>query len=1119
MSKAEREMYKKVRRIMVSDLKKDLIGPAHDESDVIYEAPSQAYITGILYPLESEVETEEPLEDVQFVEMHDEPESGMEEDVEHQSNSEPEQEVEEEKITPNKKFKHQNSLGIRCYVRETTDHIRASVAWGRYTSSKKFDSERNREVIVWTRQIECFEEYISLSSFDQNIDIPLTQEVSLVVSKKKLSGTDVYLISVFLVNKRVDKNSNNAMFQCELTLTHEEGKGIFLCENEARKDKNDFSEFLYRNKPVFAKGFGCAVTWKAESSNYASELKSAFIPEHEVESMSTDLPYDENYGDLPKGYFSIKQFAEADSQRETIDKLHNLANRYENWINKLPVDKVANKAAAERVIKDCQVALTRIRRGIQLLANEGNNKAFVAFKFMNTVMHTQDAMKRYSRNNKTTTLETEIRKENLEWRPFQLAFILLNLEGLVDPKSKDRKIVDLLWFPTGGGKTEAYLGISAFLLGYRRQLVSASSTYEHDGGVTILLRYTLRLLTTQQRDRLMRMISACEYTRQKTKSFGQSEFSVGFWVGAQVTVNKLDDLTENEYYRDRDKVLKEYDKIEKQVIECPCCGTKGLEYKFLPSRDTKTKKTGIKIFCTNESCFFSKTHIPVYLVDEEIYRKLPTVVISTVDKFARLPWDEKTAALFGKVNRFCERCGYIAEGEKHEKSHRSPKANVHDVKPFYPPELILQDELHLITGPLGTVYGGYETVIEELSTAHEGEDHLKPKYIAATATIKNAEVQVEKVFGRKLTQQFPPPGLKVEDSFFARERSLDEFPFRLYAGVCVSGHSMKTVLLRIYAVLLQTTEHLLEDEELSKYIDPYRTLVGYFNSIRELGGAVRLLEDDIKKRIQTLQKKYKYSKQRYISRKPELTSRVPSSRIPKVLEQLEKEIGNEELDVVLATNMISVGMDVDRLGLMVITGQPKQTSEYIQSSSRVGRSKPGLVITVYNPYRPRDMSHYQNFKGYHQRLYHFVEGTTATPYASRARDRVLHAIAVALLRLSYPELAKNLDAKNIKDMDLNYLKDVVKKRVSTVEYRNVSDTMEHLQHFLDEWISRAASEDNLQYYFNPKTRSARIGNQRRLLARFSEEKDHGGKPTLDSMRQVEGTSSLYIYEGWNSSEE
>ncbi|MBE2909181.1 DNA helicase, partial [Anoxybacillus flavithermus] len=253
-------------------------------------------------------------------------------------------------------------------------------------------------------------------------------------------------------------------------------------------------------------------------------------------------------------------------------------------------------------------------------------------------------------------------------------------------------------------------------------------------------------------------------------------------------------------------------------------------------------------------------------------------------------------------------------------------------------------------------------------------------------------------------------GLEVEDSFFAKEIPIEEEPFRLYSGICVSGHSMKTVLVRVYAVLLQFTENLKDDPEYSKYLDPYRTLIGYFNSIRELGGTVRLLDDDVKKRLQIITNKYKFPAQRYINKYRELTSRIPSYKIPEVLGELEKEMGEGELAVVLATNMIAVGMDVDRLGLMVVTGQPKQTSEYIQASSRVGRKFPGLVITVYNPYRPRDMSHYQNFKGYHGRLYYHVEGTTATPYASRARDRFLHAVAVALLRLDNPELAGNKNA-------------------------------------------------------------------------------------------------------------
>lgn len=481
-------------------------------------------------------------------------------------------------------------------------------------------------------------------------------------------------------------------------------------------------------------------------------------------------------------------------------------------------------------------------------------------------------------------------------------------------------------------------------------------------------------------------------------------------------------------------------------------------------------KTGIEIYCTNMECYYSKYHIPVYLIDEEIYRKTPTVIISTVDKFARLPWDEKTAALFGKVDRLCEKCGYIAEGEAHPSRHIKPSAKVHTVKPFYPPELIIQDELHLITGPLGTIYGLYESAIDELTTANINGVRMPAKYVAATATIKNANDQVRKVFGKTQVFQFPPAGLSVEDSFFGKEQPLDDFPFRLYAGVCVSGQSMKTVILRVYAVLLQVSETILFEERYAKYvpyIDPYRTLIGYFNSVRELGGAVWLLADDIGKRIQRIVEKYGYSKRRYINKNKELTSRVPSYEIPKVLELLERKVGDKELDVALATNMISVGMDVDRLGLMVINGQPKQTSEYIQASSRVGRSKPGLVVTVYNPYRPRDLSHYENFKGYHSRLYNFVEGTTATPFAARARDRALHALIVGLIRLQYPNLAKDEAASEIVNLDLFSVKETLINRVKTVDSKNLLDTIQDINQFLDLWIEAAELYPDLKYYYYP----------------------------------------------------
>lgn len=1094
-------MYKLVREKMLDDLKRDLIGPDHLKDDVISEAPSQAYLTGILYPLESEVDLPE--------------EEGAEEGLKTVTDDPDDSTGDAVIETKTKTFKQQSSMGVRFYIKESIDSFQVKYSWGLYTKSKRYDEEKKKDVPVWIRNIESDKSKVKFSSFNDKKELEVSKNIYLVINKRKVKGTDNLLVSVFLSNRNVDKNSNNALFQCEMEVFHEAGERIFLAENYARRDTGKFDEFLYRHKPVFAKGFGCAVTWENHDEIFAAKLKTEFIPTHEVGSMSTELPTDEQFGDLSKDFFSIKKFSEEKDNKKVISKLHNLADRYENWINTLPVEDVSDRESAEQAISECRKVLERIRSGIRLLEDK---KVFQAFLFMNQVMHTQISMKNYSKNRDTTTLEDELKKENFSWRPFQLAFILLNLKGVVDPKSEDRSIVDLLWFPTGGGKTEAYLGIISFLLGYRRLVAPEDSKFERDGGVTIFLRYTLRLLTTQQRDRLMRVICAAEYLRGRDRKheFGHSEFAVGFWVGGQVTANKFSDLEET-YFRKSYEVVNKYRNLEKQLLECPCCGTKKPVFKIWPDRNTKSKKTGLDIFCSNTSCYFSKNHIPVYLIDEQIYRKLPSVIISTVDKFAALPWEEVTGTIFGKVDRFCGKCGFIAEGEGHPNSHRNPIASVSKMRPFYPPELIIQDELHLITGPLGTIYGGYETVIEELCTV-KSEDGtlLKPKYIAATATIKNAQEQIERVFGRRNMQQFPPPGLDVEDSFFGREISVDEIPFRLYSGVCVSGQSMKTVLLRIYAVLLQTTENLLKDEKLSNYVDPYRTLIGYFNSIRELGGAKRLLDDDIRKRIQTLQKKYGYESQRYINKDDELTARVPSYKIPQVLEMLERETGSHEYDVVLATNMISVGMDVDRLGLMVVTGQPKQTSEYIQASSRVGRSTPGLVITVYNPYRPRDMSHYQNFKGYHSRLYYYVEGTTATPYASRARDRVLHAITVALGRLQNKSLAQNESAKNIGTVDLSQVKSIIRNRVSVVEPNNIEGTLADLDEFLDEWIATSSLEKNLVYYFSTLSKQAKFQTQNRLMRRSSEKElaDHE-RLTLDSMRQIEGSSGLYLFEGWD----
>ena len=804
------------------------------------------------------------------------------------------------------------------------------------------------------------------------------------------------------------------------------------------------------------------------------------------------------------------------------------------------------EVTGQEIIDKCIEANRRMNVGIDLI--ESDEKVYQAFMFMNQAMYLQRSITAFSKDygigikcslsDYMKDIPEKGRKQDHSvWRPFQIAFILLNLYGIIDGESLEREIVDLLYFPTGGGKTEAYLGLIAFAIAYRRLTATEETEYEKDGGVTVFLRYTLRLLTTQQRDRLMRLIVAMERLREKNPElYGKERITIGFWVGGNVTPNKFSDYSDTDQFKKKEFIRK----LTKQIIKCPYCGKVITKDEY----EINEKGKSVNIHCADSLCMFSKRSgrtIPVYLVDEEIYAKCPTVIISTVDKFARLPWTEQAGLIFGKTDRYCTRCGHIAIGQRHAGRHNADgaagleKAQTVQCKPFYPPELIIQDELHLITGPLGTIYGGYETVVEEMCYIEKNGKKIRPKYVVSTATIKNAGEQIKYLYGREKFMQFPPSGFDTRDSFFIKEVPLPvnnlanaseeelqtmaangQKPFRQYVGVCASGQSVKTTLIRLYSIILQTALDLSKEPEFEDYIDPYYTLIGYFNSIRELGGAVRLLDDDIASRIRVVKNKYNSPEPRYLNfeGKKEITSRIPSWEIAQVLEKLAVSFDkNKErqgcYDVVIATNMIAVGMDVDRLGLMSVVGQPKQNSEYIQATSRVGRQYPGVIFTVYNPYRPRDLSNYENFAGFHSQMYRYVEGTTATPFAARARDRVLHALVVALLRLQIETMADNSGASNINNIaesQINEIKDKILARVKITSAASYADTEKEIDEFINVWKNIA--KDNKLYYYVP----AVAEDKKRLLTYYGEFYGDKEKPTLNSMRDVEQSSTVFYWE-------
>ncbi len=609
---------------------------------------------------------------------------------------------------------------------------------------------------------------------------------------------------------------------------------------------------------------------------------------------------------------------------------------------------------------------------------------------------------------------------NRSWWPFQLAFVLLNIPALTAPahpeRSHDAGLVDLLFFPTGGGKTEAYLGLTAFTLAIRRLQGTVGG---HDGeGVAVLMRYTLRLLTADQFRRAAALMCACELLR-RTKiaddaRWGDTRFRIGLWVGSSLTPNRgkesqaaLEDARSGKRVRSSQPV---------QLTSCPWCGRRidpGSDARYDPDRWRTL------VFCSDPlgSCPFTegasdREGLPVLTVDEEIYRLLPALLISTADKWAQLPMQGPLHLLFGRAERRCERHGYRSaeldvtparsENDSHRKTAQLPAAHTLPCNPLRPPDLIIQDELHLISGPLGTLVGLYESAIDELASWELDGSTVRPKVVASTATVRRAAEQVYALFWRGL-EVFPPPVLDVEDSFFARQRSPETTPGRRYLGICAPGQRMASLETRVFTTTLAAAQVLFD-----KYgadADPWMTLVAYFNSLRELGGAKRLVEDDVRSRLRNADRRGLARRTGLVVR--ELTSRVSSGEIKGRLDELavhhgpaSEASGRRPIDALLATNMMSVGVDVPRLGLMVVVGQPKATAEYIQATSRVGRiaAGPGLILTLYNWARPRDLSHYETFEHYHATFYRHVEALSATPFSARALDRGLTAVLVALLR-------------------------------------------------------------------------------------------------------------------------
>lgn len=815
------------------------------------------------------------------------------------------------------------------------------------------------------------------------------------------SQPDEFLITVCLINRqRADGRSDlQSLFQCHIDVEIEAegsaGATILPYPTATPLDSEERSqELLYRDKLTFAVGHGCAADWvRGDTPSSARSVSAECLPLFETPSTTPDVRTSSGQPLVA----SMRSLAGIDPETDGFDELDKIVNEYERWIaeqeSRISGLSTRLQETARIHMSECAEAARRMRDGLSLLQSDAQIRR--AFELANLAMLIQQVRSRReariaSFDQASSMLMFEEPYEVLDlnspsakacqWRAFQIAFILASLRSTADTGDADRDRVELIWFPTGGGKTEAYFGLAAFSIFLRRLRNSA------DTGVHALMRYTLRLLTAQQFQRASRLICAMEFVRrQNSTDLGDAEISIGIWLGGSTTPNTRADalavfrsLTRGDGAKENQFVLD----------RCPWCGAqmgpvnpagRGRGRRGTPRVIGYTQRGNTVVYaCPDQRCDFQQ-FLPLYVIDDDIYETRPALVIGTVDKFAMLAWRPQARALFGIAD----------DGTR---SHS-------------PPGLIIQDELHLISGPLGSMVGLYEPIIEELCTDRRGPDAARPKIVSSTATIRSYTEQVQGLYAREQTSLFPPPGLDADDSFFAKvarrsDGSLERG--RIYVGIHAPGlGSLQTVQVRTFAALLQAPQPLPAPDR-----DPWWTLLLFFNSLRELGTTLTLFQSDIPDLLKgALRQRLGIAFQdvRQIRKMLELTGRLPGDEVPKAISALEVPTDSQQghaVDVCLASNIIEVGVDIDRLSLMAVVGQPKTTSQYIQVTGRVGRKsdRPGLVVTIYAASKPRDRSHFEKFRSYHERLYAQVEPTSVTPFSRPALDRAVHAVIASYVR-------------------------------------------------------------------------------------------------------------------------
>ena len=1126
-----------VRSRILDALRLDLVGPrpgepAHDAytEEVLPVAPSKWYLTGFLVPYEAPAEQRSDHDANDSLDEIDRPVEGDDDNAPEASSA--------------RKAFFPSSMGLSVLVAPETTELKGRLAWADYApmaeeGDREGDGDEHGEVDdsggrsrfrSWRRLPRVSEVVVQLQeSGPAHTPVPGREGLHVISSVRPVGGTDLVAadtrsVSVFLVNQRTpapDMSRDAAyVFQAELSLHSDQP---FVPRPNLRgRHSDDWDERVgdlqYADAVEYGVGHNVSAVAVTDQDDRCRHVHTDWMPTASVEKV---VP-----ADLDKVELGMEALARAPSADAIRAMVGPMLTSYDEWIDsqtgQLPGDPGRAQVGRD-LMERARRAKDRIQAGLSTL-----DQPYVldAFRIANRAIAT--AIRQ--RNCHGDPGANPTAEAPPAWRPFQLAFLLTTMTGVVDGEHPDRTVVDLLFFPTGGGKTEAYLGLAAFTMVLRR----LRDPSIHSAGLSVIMRYTLRLLTLDQLGRAATLICALEMERQNdVPTLGAWPFEIGLWVGQKATPNVMGKKGDKNRYSARWRTIAflNDDKRKPSPIpleNCPWCGAKFQKDSFTLLPDAN-EPTDLRVMCVNRRCAFharrQERGLPILAVDDAIYRRLPAFIIATVDKFANLPWVGDTAGLFGRVERHDTDGFYgpIRAGVGHALEH-----------PLPPPDLIIQDELHLVSGPLGTMVGLYETAVDALCATPVGGDGVRPKIVASTATVRRAERQIRGLFGRTNVDIFPPPGPDRRNSFFAKTVRPAERNPQVYVGIAAQGRNLKVVLLRTYLALLSAGQKMWQEcggsRNTENPADPYMTLVGYFNSLRELGGSRRIVEDEVRTRLVDYGRRRRrrdmdqrlFADRKQFAEPRELTSRVSTNNVADTKRRLDLPFREKErVDVALATNMISVGLDITRLGLMVVLGQPKSAAEYIQATSRVGRDdqRPGLVVTLLNVHRPRDRSHYERFGAWHESFYREVEATSVTPFSPRAIDRGIAAVTVALARLGHRELTAPRRAAAITRHrhELDFVIEAISRRgeghdkaLSGQEQDELRQRLRgRVQDLLDTWESIAGRKGELQYQrevgvappllFNPLDPD--LDRQPREARKFTAHR---------SLRDVEPTVNLWL---------